>query len=144
MTREEAIQYAQERFSKGLHRLEMGYLNRGLYLITAKEFDFLQVALAAPREQESAKNAHYNCCKKGNSSWISVDDEKPKRRGRYFIAYKFDGSDMRFYGEAMWHDDIPDNGYVQGDHFSNEGVNGMYVTHWMNIPKLPEPPEVEG
>ncbi len=78
------------------------------------------------------------------SKWISVEDEKPKRRGHYFIAYKFAGSDMRFYGEAFWHDDIPDNGYVQGNHFSNEGVDGMYVTHWMKIPTPPEPPEPTG
>jgi hypothetical protein len=50
---------------------------------------------------------------------------------------------MQFFGEAMWHDDIPDNGYVKGNHFSNEGVAGMYVTHWMEIPKLPQPPKGE-
>ena len=77
--------------------------------------------------------------------WIPVTEDKPKRRGHYFIAYQFKGSDMQFFGEAMWHDDIPDNGYVKGNHFSNEGVNGMYVTHWMEIPKLPlpEPPKGE-
>lgn len=77
------------------------------------------------------------------SKWISVEDDKPKHRGHYFIAYKFAGSDMRFYGEAFWHDDIPDNGYVKGNHFSNEGVDGMYVTHWMEIQELPEPPRVQ-
>ena len=77
--------------------------------------------------------------------WISVEDRLPKKRGHYFIAYRFkgDGADMRFFGEAMWHDDIPDNGYVKGNHFSNEGVDGMYVTHWMEIPKLPQPPKGE-
>ena len=74
-----------------------------------------------------------------NKEWIPVTEDKPKRRGHYFIAYRFKGSDMQFFGEAMWHDDIPDNGYVKGNHFSNEGVNGMYVTHWMEIPKLPLP-----
>ena len=77
------------------------------------------------------------------SEWISVEEDKPKRRGHYFIAYRFKGFDMQFFGEAMWHDDIPDNGYVKGDHFSNEGVNGMYVTHWMEIPSLPMPPKGE-
>ena len=75
--------------------------------------------------------------------WIPVTEDKPKRRGHYFIAYRFKGSDMQFFGEAMWHDDIPDNGYVKGNHFSNEGVDGMYVTHWMEIPKLPQPPKGE-
>jgi hypothetical protein len=77
--------------------------------------------------------------------WISVKDRLPKKRGHYFIAYRFkgDGANMRFFGEAMWHDDIPDNGYVKGNHFSNEGVDGMYVTHWMEIPPLPQPPKGE-
>ena len=51
MTIEEAIKYAEVRFDKGLHRLDMGYLNRGLYQIVAKEVDFLRVALYALKEQ---------------------------------------------------------------------------------------------
>lgn len=76
--------------------------------------------------------------------WISVKEDLPKNRGHYFIAYKFDGSDMRFYGEAMFHPE-GGNGFVDRPHFSNEGVDGMYVTHWMKIPKLPlpEPPKEE-
>jgi hypothetical protein len=45
---------------------------------------------------------------------------------------------MRFYGEAMFHPE-GGNGFVDRPHFSNEGVDGMYVTHWMKIPKLPLP-----
>ena len=75
------------------------------------------------------------------NKWISVEDEKPKRRGEYFVSYVFADCDMRFYGAAFWHDDMETNGYVTGPHFSNEGVNGMRVTHWMDIPKLPEPPK---
>ena len=77
--------------------------------------------------------------------WISVEDEKPKRRGHYFISYVFRCSDIRFYGEAMWHDDMEGNGYVTGQHFSNEGMDGMRVTHWMEIPRIPlsKPPEEE-
>ena len=71
------------------------------------------------------------------NQWVNIAHEHPPCRGHYFIAYKFQGSEIRFYGEAFWHDDIPDNGYVKGNHFSNEGVEGMYVTHWMKIPKLP-------
>lgn len=76
------------------------------------------------------------------NKWISVKEDLPKKLGHYFIAYKFDGSDMRFYGEAMFHPE-GSNGLVDRPHFSNEGVDGMYVTHWMKIPKLPlsEPPK---
>ncbi len=94
-----------------------------------KDEELYDMAIAALREQEQSK-------------WISVKDEMPKRMKRYFIAYKFDGSDMRFYGEAMFHPE-GGNGCVDRPHFSNEGVDGMYVTHWMEIPKLPlpEPPK---
>lgn len=47
MTREEAIKYAEDKFDKGLYRLELGYLNRGLYQIVAKEVDFMRVAISA-------------------------------------------------------------------------------------------------
>ena len=73
--------------------------------------------------------------------WIPVDDErKPKDRNNYFIAYVFGDSDMHFFGEAKYHA-YEGNGIVDRSHFSNEGVGGMRVTHWMEIPKLPQPPK---
>ena len=72
------------------------------------------------------------------SMWISVDDErKPVDRKRYFIAYVFGDSDIHFYGEAMYHA-YEGNGLVERPHFSNEGVEGLRVTHWMEIPSLPQ------
>ena len=75
--------------------------------------------------------------------WISVEDErKPKDRKNYFIAYVFDDSDMHFFGEAKYYA-YEGNGIVDLPHFSNEGVNGMRVTHWMEIPHLPQLPKGE-
>lgn len=73
---------------------------------------------------------------RAKGEWISVEEKRPKDRQRCFIAYKFDGSEMRFFGEAMFHA-YEGNGLVDRPHFSNEGLEGMYVTHWMAIPKLP-------
>lgn len=108
------------------------------YALTShKHKEAVDLAFAALKEQEQlARNSHdvtLGACK-----WISVKDEMPKRMKRYFIAYKFDCSDMRFYGEAMFHPE-GGNGCVDRPHFSNEGVDGMYVSHWMEIPKLPRP-----
>ena len=78
-----------------------------------------------------------------DQKWISVKDEKkPKDRRNYFIAYVFGDSDMHFYGEAIYHA-YEGNGVVDRPHFSNEGVNDMRVTHWMEIPQLPQPPKEE-
>lgn len=74
-----------------------------------------------------------------NLNWISVEDErKPKNLHNYFIAYVFGTCDEHLFGESMYIAD-KGNGIVDGAHFTNEGVDGMRVTHWMEIPKLPEP-----
>ena len=92
--------------------------------------------------EDGVRDAVHFLREQEQSEWISVKDDYPKRIKRYFIAYQFEGSDMRFYGEAMFHPE-GGNGCVDRPHFSNEGVDGMYVTHWMEIPKLPlpEPPK---
>ena len=74
--------------------------------------------------------------------WISGEDKttKPRDRKKYLIAYVFGDSDMHFFGEAYYHAH-EGNGIVDRPHFTNEGVDGMRVTHWSEIPKLPPPPE---
>lgn len=75
--------------------------------------------------------------------WIPVEDErKPSDRREYFIAYVFGDSDMHFFGASMYHAH-EGNGLVNRPHFSNEGVDEMRVTHWMEIPRLPAPIEEE-
>lgn len=94
---------------------------------------------------ELAYKNGYEKGKQDAQKWIPVEDEqKPKDRTNYFIAYVFGDSDMHFFGEAFYHA-YNGNGLVDRPHFSNEGVQGMRVTHWMKIPKLPlpEPPKGE-
>lgn len=76
--------------------------------------------------------------------WIPVTDEREPLHGHgYFVAYRFDNYEMTFYGESKFYA-YGSNGYVDGPHFAGEGMNGMKVTHWMEIPPLPElPKEVE-
>ena len=74
--------------------------------------------------------------------WISVKDErKPKQLQECLCICKFDDDtkgEWRFYNVLKWHD-VPyqDNGIVNRPHFTDEGVHGMVVTHWMTLPKLP-------
>lgn len=91
------------------------------------------------RACEDRECPSFDLCKDLGWFWVPIEHEKPPRRDEYFIAYVFGDSDMHFYGAAMWHDDCPDNGYVKGDHFSNEGVDGMRVTHWARIPQITRP-----
>lgn len=68
--------------------------------------------------------------------WISVEsDHKPRHLEDCFIAYVFDKNGMTFFGEARYYA-FGGNGLVDRPHFSNEGVDGMRVTHWMSVPKL--------
>ena len=91
------------------------------------------------RACEARECPSFDLCKDLGWFWVPIEHAKPPRRDEYFIAYVFGDSDMHFYGAAMWHDDCPDNGYVKGDHFSNEGVDGMRVTHWARIPRIIRP-----
>ena len=83
----------------------------------------LDTAIAALRAQESAENAHYNCCKKCNG-WISVGERLPERHKSVIVWTKY-GEE----GEAE-HD---------GEYFIwayDEDIAD--ATHWM---PLPEPPK---
>ena len=80
--------------------------------------------------------------------WISVKDErKPKQLQECLCVCQFDDDakgEWRFYNVLKWHD-VPyqDNGIVNRPHFTDEGVHGMVVTHWMPLPKTPQPPKGE-
>lgn len=77
--------------------------------------------------------------------WIPVTERLPKVRRDYLCICVFDESDMPFYNVLMFHpEQNAENGYVTGPHFSNEGVEGLRVTHWMPLPKLPCGTKMDG
>ena len=89
-------------------------------------------ALKRMREQESAKNAHYNCCKKTNSSWISVADRLPDDMGDVLVVAFWH---ERWQTMIGWCRKAEEEWRVYTSH--GEMIPGG-VTHWIPLPTLPE------
>lgn len=78
--------------------------------------------------------------KEGKNMWISVKEgRKPKHLQQCLVAYVFgeDETDYHWFGVEQWNA-FEGNGLVDRPHFSNEGVDSMRVTHWMEIPEIPK------
>lgn len=74
--------------------------------------------------------------------WISVEDRLPERHGQMCVGlYNQHGAprSILFSHVFTWYA-FGDNGYVNGPHFSDEGLDGLKVWYWM---PLPEPPKGE-
>lgn len=77
--------------------------------------------------------------------WIPVTERLPKCRRDYLCICVFGESKMQFCDVLMFHpEQNAENGYVTGPHFSNEGMEGMRVTHWMPLPKPPCGTKMDG
>ena len=88
---------------------------------------------------EQAYKNSYNDGKWDAVKWIPVTERLPKGRRDYLCVCVYGESEMRFYNVLMFHpEQNSENGYVTGPHFSNEGMEGMRVTHWMPLPKPPK------
>lgn len=76
--------------------------------------------------------------------WISVEDEQKPKHGKEYLCvcslpddpkHKWDWmAVLRWFAYGT-------NGFVDRPHFTDEGLNGMIVTHWMELPKLPREAE---
>ena len=74
----------------------------------------------------------------GNPRWVSVTERLPEENCQVLAYYGFNRGDgdlgMMFMQVLDYYARDPK------PHFQHEGLNGMTVTHWM---QLPEPPEEE-
>lgn len=72
--------------------------------------------------------------------WISVEEQLPERHGQMCVGlYTQHGAPkaQSFPYLFTWHA-YGDNGYVNGPHFSDEGLDGLKVWYWMPLPQMPE------
>ena len=118
--------------SEALNRiaLQLEVLNR-----INSDFDYYEHCLKIAKKSIEEQQPEI----KKDNGWISVnEDEKPRHLQECLIAYVFgdDDSDRHFYGVERYNA-FEGNGLVDRPHFSNEGTEGMRVTHWIPIPKLP-------
>jgi hypothetical protein len=89
---------------------------------------------------EQAYKNGYEQGKKDALKWIPVSERLPEKHGGiYLCLYTLPGATESFPYCLHWHA-YGSNGFVNGPHFSDEGISGMKVTHWM---PLPEPPKGE-
>lgn len=71
--------------------------------------------------------------------WIPVGERLPDKHGKPYVCLLTFPHGGQFPYILNWYE-YGDNGYVNGRHFQDEGLDGMKVTHWM---PLPEPPKGE-
>ena len=73
--------------------------------------------------------------------WISVEERLPEKHGQLCVGlYNQHGAaprTMLFPYIFTWHA-YGDNGYVNGPHFSDEGLDGLKVWYWMPLPEAPK------
>lgn len=73
--------------------------------------------------------------------WISVKDKVKPRHGKEYLCVCTLPDDPKHEWDWMavlrWHMN-GSNGYIDRPHFTNEGVNGMTVTHWTHLPAPPK------
>lgn len=69
--------------------------------------------------------------------WVPVTERLPEKHGCVCVCLlKFPDAKEAFAHCLTWHA-YGDNGYVKGPHFSDEGLDGLKVTHWMPLPEAP-------
>lgn len=121
----------------------MAYIDRRVAIKTAVEnykctnqFDVLEMV----EKMEAIPTADVTEVK-----WIPVTERLPKCRRYYLCICVFGESKMQFCDVLMFHpEQNAENGYVTGPHFSNEGMEGIRVTHWMPLPKPPCGTKMDG
>ncbi len=73
------------------------------------------------------------------TKWISVKDRLPEKCGHYLCNYHFGEYPKMTFTQVLDYyakDIVPHFQHTLGD-------GSMKVTHWMEIPKLPQPPKGE-
>lgn len=71
--------------------------------------------------------------------WIPVEERLPERHGQQCVGLYSIGEYKGYLTPYVftWHA-YGNNGYVDGPHFNDEGLDGLKVHCWMPLPKAPK------
>ena len=71
--------------------------------------------------------------------WISVEERLPERHGQQCVGLYSIGEYKGYLTPYVftWHA-YGNNGYVDGPHFNDEGLDGLKVHYWMPLPEAPK------
>lgn len=74
--------------------------------------------------------------------WIPVEERLPERHGQQCVGLYSIGEYKGYLTPYIftWHA-YGNNGYVDGPHFNDEGLDGLKVHYWMPLPPLPKAPK---
>ena len=87
--------------------------------------------------EQAYKNGNAKGYEAGSLKWIPVSERLPEEHGKQCVCLLTFPSGGSFPYVLSWYA-YGDNGYVNGKHFQDEGLDGMKVTHWMPLPKSPK------
>lgn len=71
--------------------------------------------------------------------WIPVEEKLPERHGQQCVGLYSIGEYKGYLTPYIftWHA-YGNNGYVDGPHFNDEGLDGLKVHYWMPLPEAPK------
>ena len=98
------------------------------------------------KEHDATELAYKNGYERGmkdamSARWIPVGAEEKPRHGKAYLCVCTLPDDLEHEWDWMMvlrYYAYGSNGYVDRPHFTNEGVEGMTVTHWMPLPSAPK------
>lgn len=134
------LEHCSEDGCKGCNYEDDCNMADGFSVLAADALAYIQQLEEDQKERDVLADA-YQELEANQPKWISVDAEQKPVHGHEYLCVCSLPDDPKHEWDWMmvlrWYA-YGSNGYVDRPHFTDEGVNGMTVTHWMPLPQLPK------